>query len=158
MDIALAVGIGGGEGRQVKHVGNGGAELDDLHRLLEAHEQRSDNRSAAEFLHQLRSDVRRMQAGHDQDVGRPRQAAEGEQGLQLGVFKTRERATAGLSALRDGNVDLLSGLRFAIDEVEGIDAPIGYMVLAGPLASQQMAADLCTKLHSRKKVCRLVLP
>ena len=78
--------------------------------------------------------------------------------VQLGVFKTRERATAGLSALRDGNVDLLSGLRFAIDEVEGIDAPIGYMVLAGPLASQQMAADLCTKLHSRKKICRLVLP
>ena len=60
--------------------------------------------------------------------------------------------------MRDGNVDLLSGLRFMIDEIEGIDAPVGYKVLAGPMASQQLAADLCTKLHSRKKVCRLVLP
>ena len=78
--------------------------------------------------------------------------------VQLGVFKTFDRATARLSEIRDKNVDLLSGLRFVIDEVEGIDAPVGYMVLAGPLASQQVAADLCTKLHSRKKVCRLVLP
>ena len=78
--------------------------------------------------------------------------------VQLGVFKTFDRATAGLSDMRDSNVDLLSGLRFVIDEVEGIDAPIGYMVLAGPLASTELAADLCTKLHSRKKVCRLVLP
>ena len=78
--------------------------------------------------------------------------------VQLGVFKTHERATAGLSEMRDSNVDLLSGLDFMIDEVEGIDAPVGYMVLAGPLASQQLAADLCTKLHSRKEVCRLVLP
>ena len=78
--------------------------------------------------------------------------------IQLGVFKTFDRATAGLSAMRDSNVDLLSGLRFVIDEIEGIDAPVGYMVLAGPMASQQLAADLCTKLHSRKKICRLVLP
>ncbi len=78
--------------------------------------------------------------------------------VQLGVFKTLDRATAGLSEMRDGNVDLLSGLRFVIDEVEGIDAPVGFMVLAGPLASQEMAADLCTKLHSRREVCRLVLP
>jgi Flp pilus assembly protein TadD len=78
--------------------------------------------------------------------------------IQLGVFKTLDRANAGLTEMRDGNVDLLSGLRFVIDEIEGIDAPIGFIVLAGPLASQQLAADLCTKLHSRKKVCRLVLP
>ncbi len=78
--------------------------------------------------------------------------------VQLGVFKTLDRATAGLSEMRDKNVDLLSGLRFVIDEIEGIDAPVGYMVLAGPLASQQVAADLCTKLHSRKKVCRLIRP
>ena len=78
--------------------------------------------------------------------------------IQLGVFKTLERAAAGLTEMRDSNVDLLSGLQFVIDEVEGIDAPVGFMVLAGPLASQEMAADLCTKLHSRKKVCRLVLP
>ena len=78
--------------------------------------------------------------------------------IQLGVFKTLDRANAGLTEMRDGNVDLLSGLRFVIDEIEGIDAPIGFIVLAGPLASQQLAADLCTKLHSRKKVSRLVLP
>lgn len=78
--------------------------------------------------------------------------------IQLGVFMTLDRAAARLSEMRDRNVDLLSGLRFVINVVEGIDAPVGYMVLAGPLASQQIAADLCTKLHSRKKVCRLVLP
>jgi Flp pilus assembly protein TadD len=78
--------------------------------------------------------------------------------IQLGVFQTLDRATAGLTEMRDNNVDLLSGLRFVIDEIEGIDAPVGFMVLARPLASQQVAADLCTKLHSRKKVCRLVLP
>lgn len=78
--------------------------------------------------------------------------------IQLGVFKTFDQAAAGLLEMRDGNVDLLSGLRFMIDALDGIDAPLGYMVLAGPLASNQLAADLCTKLHSRKEICRLVLP
>ena len=93
----------------------------------------------------------------DQAAGKVYQSIDGIK-IQLGVFKTFDRATAGLSAMRDGNVDLLSGLRFVIDEIKGIDAPVGDKVLAGPMASRQLAADLCTKLHSRKKVCRLVLP
>ena len=78
--------------------------------------------------------------------------------VQLGVFPNFDRAVAGLTGLRDTHVDLLSGLRFEIADVEGADAPVGFMVLAGPLASEAMAADLCTKLHSRKEVCRLVTP
>lgn len=95
------------------------------------------------------------------EIGQPDQTAlppiEGIK-IQLGVFKTLDRANARLTAMRDGNVDLLSGLRFVIDEVEGIDTPVGYMVMAGPMASREVAADLCTKLHSRKEVCRLILP
>ncbi len=78
--------------------------------------------------------------------------------VELGVFPNRERAAEGLTALRDGHVDLLSGLRFQIAGVEGDDSSAGFMVLAGPLASVALAADLCTKLHSRKEVCRLVAP
>ena len=78
--------------------------------------------------------------------------------VELGVFPNRERAAAGLTALRDDHVDLLSGLRFQIASVEGDDSSAGYRVLAGPLASVALAADLCTKLHSRKETCRLVAP
>ena len=78
--------------------------------------------------------------------------------IELGVFPNRERAAAGLTALRDGHVDLLSGLRFRIASVAGDDSSAGYKVLAGPLASVALAADLCTKLHSRKEACRLVAP
>ena len=72
--------------------------------------------------------------------------------VELGVFPSIEHATAGLTALRDGHVDLLSGLRFQIAGVERGDSSSGYVVLAGPLA------NLCTKLHSRKETCRLVTP
>ena len=78
--------------------------------------------------------------------------------IELGVFSNRERAAAGLTALRDGHVDLLSGLRFRIASVEGGDSSTQYKLLAGPLASIALAADLCTKLHSRKEACRLVAP
>lgn len=74
--------------------------------------------------------------------------------IELGVYSSRERAAAGLTALRDGQVDLLSGLNFEITDVE--DA--SFVVLAGPLASTALAADLCTKLHSRQKECRLIVP
>ncbi len=74
--------------------------------------------------------------------------------VELGVFSSRERAAAGLTALRDGQVDLLSGLRFEIADAE--DA--SFVVMAGPMASTALAADLCTKLHSRQKECRLIVP
>ena len=75
--------------------------------------------------------------------------------VELGVFSSRERAAAGLTALRDGHVDLLSGLRFEIADVEDAGSDAGFVVMAGPLASTALAADLCTKLHSRQEECRL---
>jgi Flp pilus assembly protein TadD len=78
--------------------------------------------------------------------------------VELGVYSSRERATAGLTALRDGHVDLLSGLQFEIADVEDAGSDANFVVMAGPLASTALAADLCTKLHSRQKECRLIVP
>ncbi len=78
--------------------------------------------------------------------------------VELGVYSSRERATASLTALRDGHVDLLSGLQFEIADVEDAGSNANFVVMAGPLASTALAADLCTKLHSRQKECRLIVP
>ncbi len=78
--------------------------------------------------------------------------------VELGVYSSRKRATAGLTALRDGHVDLLSGLQFEIADVEDAGSDANFVVMAGPLASTALAADLCTKLHSRQKECRLIVP
>lgn len=77
--------------------------------------------------------------------------------VQLGVFSTRERASAWLLALRDVHPDLLSDLRFEIDKVGVGAAAAGYRLVAGPLASEAVAADLCTKLHSRKETCTIIV-
>ena len=74
--------------------------------------------------------------------------------VRLGGYASRARAEQGLTALRDAHVDLLSGLQLRIGDVN--DAV--YTVLAGPLASEALAADLCTKLHSRRERCTLVAP
>lgn len=77
--------------------------------------------------------------------------------VQLGVFSTKERASAWLLALRDVHPDLLSDLRFEIDKVGVGAAAAGYRLVAGPLASEAVAADLCTKLHSRKETCTIIV-
>ncbi len=76
--------------------------------------------------------------------------------VRLGGYASRERAEQGLTALRDAHVDLLSGLQLRIGDAD--DGSAGYTVLAGPLASEALAADLCTKLHSRRESCTLVAP
>ena len=77
--------------------------------------------------------------------------------VQLGVFSTKERASSWLLALRDVHPDLLSDLRFEIDKVGVGAAAAGYRLVAGPLASEALAADLCTKLHSRKETCTIIV-
>lgn len=77
--------------------------------------------------------------------------------VQLGVFSTKERASAWLLALRDVHPDLLSDLRFEIDKLGVGAAAAGYRLVAGPLASEALAADLCTKLHSRKETCTIIV-
>ena len=53
-----------------------GVEGDDLHRLVEADEQRADDGGAAEFLQHLGRDRGRVERRHDQHIGPARQAAE----------------------------------------------------------------------------------
>jgi Flp pilus assembly protein TadD len=95
-------------------------------------------------------------------------AAEGEVGgavseelagglmVRLGVFSTEERAQAWMAALRDVHADLFANLRFDIANLGTGDAATGYLLLAGPLSSEALAADFCTKLHSRKEACTIV--
>ncbi len=78
--------------------------------------------------------------------------------VRLGVFSTEERANAWLAALRDVHADLFSDLRFEISNVGTGEAATGYRLLAGPLMSEAIAADLCTKLHSRKETCSIIFP
>ena len=78
--------------------------------------------------------------------------------VRLGVFSTEERASAWLAALRDVHADLFADLEFEIADVGTGAAASGYRLLAGPLASEALAADLCTKLHSRKETCSIVIP
>ncbi len=76
--------------------------------------------------------------------------------VQFGVFPTEERAREMLRALRDAHVDLLSGLEFDIARIDAGGLVAGYRLLAGPMASEALAADVCTKLHSRSEGCTLV--
>ena len=66
----------GGERRVIDQVADRGAHLHDLHRLRQAVDHRADHRDAAQPLHQARGNVRRVQARHDQHVGRAGEAAE----------------------------------------------------------------------------------
>ena len=63
------------EHRQGHQVRGGRAHRRDLHRLLHADQHRPDHRVAAQLAQQLGRDVGGLQAGHDQHVGRPGQAA-----------------------------------------------------------------------------------
>ncbi len=78
--------------------------------------------------------------------------------VRLGVFSTEERASAWLAALRDVHADLFADLEFEIADVGTGEAASGYRLLAGPLASEALAADLCTKLHSRREACTILVP
>ena len=78
--------------------------------------------------------------------------------VRLGVFSTEERASAWLAALRDVHADLFADLTFEIADVGTGEAASGYRLLAGPLASEALAADLCTKLHSRSEACTIFVP
>src|SRR5690349_12118429 len=65
------------ERREIDEVGDGGAEIDDLRRLGEPHEERPDAAPAAQLLDQLEREVGAVEAGHDEDVGGPGEAREG---------------------------------------------------------------------------------
>src|SRR6266446_1739346 len=64
------------ERSQVDEIRHGGADIDDLNRSREAHQQRPDHRSAAEVRQQLCRDVGAVEAWHDQNVGGPAEPAE----------------------------------------------------------------------------------
>jgi len=90
----------------------------------------------------------------------PSNDATGDDGavmVQLGVFPTEAGATQGLVALRKSHAEVLTGMRFEIAEPETGGMVVGYRLLAGPLASEALAADLCAKLHSQDANCTLTL-
>lgn len=78
--------------------------------------------------------------------------------IELGAFTTRDAAISGSSQLRNTHNDLLGGLRFTIVQIgDGGDAG-NYRVRVGPVASEFVAADLCTKIHSNNQPCLLIAP
>jgi hypothetical protein len=60
--------------------------------------------------------------------------------------------------LRNTHNDLLRGLNFKIVRIEDGDAAGNYRVRVGPVDSEFVAADLCTKIHSNNKPCQLIAP
>ncbi len=78
--------------------------------------------------------------------------------VQLGVFSSRARATKGMRELRAEYVELFDGLAFDVAVTASDDATSTYKLVAGPVESEALAADLCTKLHSLNVGCTPLLP
>ncbi|MFQ5784594.1 MAG: hypothetical protein ACE5H8_07190, partial [Alphaproteobacteria bacterium] len=95
-------------------------------------------------------------AGEGEGNARSGRPAHGAFKIRLGLFPDQLSAAKILIELRDSHVDLLSGLRFEIAKTNPDGPVLAYQLLAGPLASEAVAADLCTRLHSRKEGCTLV--
>ena len=77
--------------------------------------------------------------------------------VQFGVFPTKRSAIERLAALRKSYLDLLEGLSLEIAELEAGGVVAGYRLLAGPLESAALAAEVCTRFHSRREGCTLVV-
>ena len=101
----------------VDEIADGRPHLDDLHGLRQAVDHRSDHRHAAQRLHQPRGDVGRVQARHDQDIGRA-----GEAGERIGRLQELEvERHVGLHLAVILEVDLL-GIEQADRLADTVDA------------------------------------
>ena len=78
--------------------------------------------------------------------------------IELGAFTTNAAAISGSSNLRNNHNDLLKGLKFEVVRIEDGGAAGNYRVRVGPVDSEFVAADLCTKIHSNKQSCLLIAP
>ena len=78
--------------------------------------------------------------------------------IELGAFTTEDAAISGSSLLRNTHNDLLRGLRFEVVQIEDGGATGDYRVRVGPVDSEFVAADLCTKIHSNNRPCLLIAP
>ena len=78
--------------------------------------------------------------------------------IELGAFTTEDAAISGSSYLRNTHHDLLGGLKFEIVQIEDGGATGDYRVRVGPVDSEFVAADLCTKIHSNNQPCLLIAP
>ena len=78
--------------------------------------------------------------------------------IELGAFTTEDAAISGSSLLRNTHNDLLRGLRFQVVQIEDGGATGNYRVRVGPVDSEFVAADLCTKIHSNNQPCLLIAP
>lgn len=91
----------------------------------------------------------------------PSPAAPSATGYRLHVasYRTPDAALAGWNELRAANADLLDGLSPELSKIDlGPGQGVFYRVQAGPLAGEQAAKDLCTKLKSRNVYCVPVAP
>ena len=78
--------------------------------------------------------------------------------IELGAFATEDAAISGSSLLRNTHNDLLRGLKFRVVQIEDGGARGNYRVRVGPVDSEFVAADLCTKIHSNNQSCLLIAP
>ncbi|MCZ6840547.1 MAG: tetratricopeptide repeat protein [Alphaproteobacteria bacterium] len=78
--------------------------------------------------------------------------------IELGAFATKDAAISGSSLLRNTHNDLLGGLRFEVVQIEDGGVAGDYRVRVGPVESEFVAADLCTKIHSNNQPCLLIAP
>src|SRR5436190_11507594 len=74
--IKLSADVVGRERGHVDQIGVLRGQVDDLNRIVEADEQRTDYRGAAQLLQHLGRDRRRMERGHHEHVGGAGEAAE----------------------------------------------------------------------------------
>ena len=78
--------------------------------------------------------------------------------IELGAFATEDAAISGSSRLRNTHNDLLRGIKFQVVQIEDGGAMGNYRVRVGPVDSEFVAADFCTKIHSNNQPCLLIAP
>ncbi len=78
--------------------------------------------------------------------------------IELGAYTTMNAAISGSGQLRNTHNDLLGGLSFGVVEIEDGGVAGDYRVRVGPVDSEFVAADLCTKIHSNNQPCLLIAP
>jgi len=78
--------------------------------------------------------------------------------IELGAYTTLDDAISGSGQLRNTHNDLLRGLRFGVVQIEDGGVAGDYRVRVGPVDSEFVAADLCTKIHSNNQPCLLIAP
>jgi len=73
--------------------------------------------------------------------------------IQLGSYRTMERAFAGWDELRAAAPEVLTDFRPKVERVDLGDRGVFLRLKAGPLAKQSAVTDTCNTLHSKGMAC-----